>query len=190
MWSLVACVGLLYALCDVNYFIRILTTVLHVMLFPGTIKVTDKHTIYGFCTTQDVDFLLNHMNNGRYLRELDFCRFYWYGRTRFWPLGNAKNLLQGECMVRYRRMLPIFRPYKVETQMIWWDERSIYFEHKFITLHDGFIRTVAYSRQRAIGVDLLEYVQQFAECRDRPEQPPVLKGWIESNEVSSQQLRK
>uniref|UniRef100_A0A182P8W1 Protein THEM6 n=1 Tax=Anopheles epiroticus TaxID=199890 RepID=A0A182P8W1_9DIPT len=190
MWILAVFVALLYAVCDVNYFIRTLFTVLHIMLLPGRVKITDKHTIYGFCTTQDVDFLLNHMNNGRYLRELDFCRFYWYGRTRFWPLGNAKNILQGECMVRYRRMLPIFKAYKVETQLIWWDDKSIYFEHKFVTLHDGFIRTVAYTRQRAIGVNLLEYVQQFPECRERPEQPTVLKGWIESNEASSQQLRK
>lgn len=47
MWSLAVFVALLYAVCDVNYFIRTFFTVVHVLLLPGRVKVTDKHTIYG-----------------------------------------------------------------------------------------------------------------------------------------------
>lgn len=32
----------------------------------------------GICTSQDVDIFIRHMNNARYLRELDFARFHYY----------------------------------------------------------------------------------------------------------------
>lgn len=38
-----------------------------------------KNNIIGICTSQDVDIFIRHMNNARYLRELDFARFHFYG---------------------------------------------------------------------------------------------------------------
>ncbi|KAI8428945.1 hypothetical protein MSG28_007557 [Choristoneura fumiferana] len=73
----------------------------------------------GFCTTQDVDIFLRHMNNARYVRELDFARFHFYDRTGIYAnITAAKgHALQGASSIRYRRTIPIFSAYKVETRM-------------------------------------------------------------------------
>ena len=41
--------------------------------------------IKSICWTTDIDYFL-HMNNAKYLKELDFARFDYYFRTGLWEL--------------------------------------------------------------------------------------------------------
>jgi hypothetical protein len=73
----------------------------------------------GWCTTQDVDIFLRHMNDARYLRELDFARFHFYDRTNLYSevIKMKGNALQSASSIRYRRTIPIFSLYKVHTKV-------------------------------------------------------------------------
>lgn len=75
--------------------------------------------VLGICTTQDVDIFIRHMNNARYLRELDFARFHFYGLTGLYEKVRAAGggAVQGASSIRYRRAIPIFNRYKVETKV-------------------------------------------------------------------------
>lgn len=75
----------------------------------------------GICTTQDTDILLIHMNNARYLREADFGRYYYFDRSGLYAAIAKKNSItnQTACIVRYRRAIPIFMPYKITTKVIY-----------------------------------------------------------------------
>lgn len=110
---------ILYALWDVNYFIRCITTLGYGMFFQKKAKITDKTAIWGLCTSNDVDIFIRHMNNARYLRELDFARFHYYGRTGIYQ--EVKRMrggaVQGASSIRYRRTIPIFTPYRIETKV-------------------------------------------------------------------------
>lgn len=73
----------------------------------------------GYCTTQDVDIFIRHMNNARYLRELDFARFHYYRLTGIYAAFRARKggAVQGASSIRYRRTIPIFSAYKIETKV-------------------------------------------------------------------------
>lgn len=73
----------------------------------------------GLCTSQDVDIFIRHMNNARYLRELDFARFHYYGLTGLYEevKRNKGGAVQGATSVRYRRTIPIFNSYRIETKV-------------------------------------------------------------------------
>ncbi|QQP37610.1 Uncharacterized protein FKW44_017931, partial [Caligus rogercresseyi] len=45
----------------------------------------------------------------------------------------------------YRRSINLFCMFSVISRVVWWDESSIYFEHRFITPGDHFVRAIAYS---------------------------------------------
>ncbi|XP_062540233.1 protein THEM6-like [Armigeres subalbatus] len=188
-WMLIA---VLYIAFDVNYFIRAIFTVIVILFSKRGLKLSDTITTYGICTTQDIDMMLNHMNNARYLRELDFARYHWYARTGFWSKVRAMggSAVQATVTVRYRKMLSLGLPFRIETNMVWWDDKCLFFEHKFITLFDGFVRAVATSRQAVTNVKLEEVLKQFDECATRPEQPEEIRLWMESVEESSRRLRK
>lgn len=132
------------------------------------------------------------MNNARYLRELDFARFHFYALTGLYEQVRERKggAVQGASSVRYRRTIPIFHPYKIQTKLIWWDEKAIYLEQSFVTLSDGFVRAVALSKQCITNCDVTEILKTFPEAATRPEMPAELKLWLDSIELSSQKLRK
>lgn len=59
------------------------------------------------------------MNNARYLRELDFARFHYYGLTGLYEevKKHRGGAVQGATSVRYRRTIPIFSAYRIETKV-------------------------------------------------------------------------
>uniref|UniRef100_A0A1A9WAY2 Protein THEM6 n=1 Tax=Glossina brevipalpis TaxID=37001 RepID=A0A1A9WAY2_9MUSC len=184
---------ILYIIMDVNYFLRCIFTVLVGSLFQQKRKVTDTTTIYDICTTQDVDVFIRHMNNARYLRELDFARFHFYALTDLYKRVRkfGGGAVQGASNVRYRRTIPIFNAFKIQTKLIWWDEKAIYLEQKFITLSDGFVRAVALSKQNITNCNVIDVMKTFTELNEkRPELPEELRLWLDANEVSSRKLRK
>ncbi|KAK7868908.1 hypothetical protein R5R35_014218 [Gryllus longicercus] len=191
-----ACVALawvflvLYISLDVNYFIRLASIIGLGRLFQKKLKPTDTTSIYGLCTTQDVDIFWRHMNNARYVRELDFARFDYYDRSGLYQeiVKLKGNAMQGASNVRYRRTIPIFSFYRVDTKLVWWDDKSIYLEQQFVTPRDGFVRTIAMSKQNIVGVDVPSLMRRVVG--ERPEQPPELMHWLRSVELSSARLRR
>lgn len=183
---------ILYIIWDVNYFIRCVFTVFCGRLFQKKRKLNETTTIYGICTSQDVDIFIRHMNNARYLRELDFARFHFYALTGLYEEVRKRKggAVQGASSVRYRRTIPIFNLYKIQTRLIWWDEKAIYIEQQFITLNDNFVRAVALSKQCITNCNVVDIMQEKFPEIIRPEMPEDLKLWLDSIELSSQKLRK
>ena len=75
--------------------------------------------ISGVCITTDVDTLLYHMNNARYLRELDFARVDFYERTGLYKKIRQKGgaVVQGACTIRYRRFVRPFSVFKITSKV-------------------------------------------------------------------------
>lgn len=174
---------------DIQYYIRIISVVLFGRLFEKKQKVTDPTVIYGFCFTQDLDLVFKHMNNARFVRDLDFARFHFYDRSGLYDemVKRKSDALQAATNIRYRRVIPIFTFYKIVTQVIYWDEKSIYVEQKFIT-NDGFIRAIVLSKQTMVKTNV-EDVMKSLNAGPKPEIPRDLDLWLQSMEVSSEKLR-
>ncbi|CAK9819521.1 Protein THEM6 [Anthophora plagiata] len=184
----------LYILFDVNYFLRIIFTITYGRLFQKRKNIFDTTVIYGICTTQDVDLFFKHMNNARYLRDLDFARFHYYDRTGIYNAVMKKGggAVQGASAIRYRRAIPILTPYKVTTKLIYWEDKHFYMEHEFISLTDKFVRAVILSRQTVTGLSIpvSEIISEVQPNVQRPEIPKDLEIWLNSMEVSSQKYKK
>lgn len=92
------------------------------------------------------------MNNARYLRELDFARVDFYERTHLYRtiVAHGGAVVQGASTIRYRRFIRPFRTYRITSRIVYWDEQSIFMEHRFVSPRDGFVHCVALCRQRLI----------------------------------------
>jgi len=75
--------------------------------------------IQGICTTTDVDTLLYHMNNARYLRELDFARVDFYERTNLYReiCSQGSGVVQGAATIRYRRFIKPLTIFKITSKV-------------------------------------------------------------------------
>ncbi|XP_014252735.1 protein THEM6 [Cimex lectularius] len=182
---------LLLLLCtfDVFYYLRIVSTIFFGRLFQKKFKVTDTLTLYGFCFTQDLDLVFKHMNNARFVRDLDFARFHFYDRTGLYEemVKRKTDALQAATNIRYRKVIPIFTFYRIETKMIYWEDRSVYLEHKFVT-NDDFIRAIVLSKATMKEAPVDE-VMEALEAGPRPELTKDLDFWIKSMEASSEKLK-
>ncbi|CAL1688944.1 unnamed protein product [Lasius platythorax] len=189
-----AIIAIFYVLFDVNYFIKFLFIIIWGRLFNKNKKLLDTTTIYGICTTQDIDIVFYHMNNARYLRELDFARYYYYDRSGLYKAIAKRNgnLVQTACTVRYRRAIPIFMPYKITTKLIYWEDKHFYMEQQFIDLKNNFIYAIILNRQTITGLKtpLQDIIADTEPKICMPKPTKEFKLWLESIKESSQNLRK
>lgn len=178
---------------DVHYFLRVAFTITWGRLFQKQFPVLDTSSITSIVTTNDLDIMFKHMNNARFVRELDFARFYFYDRSGLYKAITSMkgHVLQTACNIRYRRTIPLFSLYKITTKVIYWDDKTLYLEQQFIT-NDGFIRAIVHSQQKTIGINVPEIMAKLMgkDLSYRPEILPELQQWLESIETSSNRLRK
>lgn len=111
----------------------------------------------GFVITSDIDFLLTHMNNARFLRELDFARIDHGTRSGFMEetLRRGGSILLGSSFIRYRLPLPVFSRYKVSTH-----EEKQYLNIKVIKLVFAFCLCLRY-------MSILVVFTFFSDCHKR-----------------------
>jgi Thioesterase-like superfamily len=79
--------------------------------------------------------ILTHMNNARYLREVDMARIDFYIRTSLYDVVRSQKgqILLGACNVRFRRFIGIFQRFKITTKILYWNDENIFIEHKVRT---------------------------------------------------------
>ncbi|KAL0269042.1 UNVERIFIED_CONTAM: hypothetical protein PYX00_010785 [Menopon gallinae] len=188
---------LLYASLEIHYFLRMLLAFTFT-LCKRKAHILDTLTTTGICLTTDIDLLLLHMNNARYIRELDFAKFDFFKRTGLFRKIKSKGgaMVQGASTIRYRKFIRPFTIYRIKSKILYWDDQNIYMEHRFITPKDNFIRAIAIGRQRVIKCNANDIMRELMtkdgkspEDIHKPQLPLEVAKWIECNEISSSNLR-
>ena len=74
---------------------------------------------------------------------------------------------------------------------MYWDQKAIYLEQRFVTLRDGFVRAIALSKQSIVNVDVDDMMAKFVGPDvQKPVMSEEIDHWLKGNEVSSVRLRK
>ncbi|XP_045610981.1 protein THEM6 [Procambarus clarkii] len=185
-------IGLFLSL-EVGYFLKAAIYGITSKFFLSRINALSPSTLYGICTTRDIDFMLNHINNARYLRAMDFGRVDHCLRAGIYQavaMQKAK-LLVAASTIRYRKPVYLFMPYRLHSQLVYWDDRNLYYRQDFETIHDNFLRTTAYVKLAVVGSKAEEILlSALPEGLERPEAPEDLLSWIQYNQQSSHSLKK
>lgn len=185
-------IGILVSL-EFGYFLKVLVHGFGAKLFLSKIHPLKSSGIYGICTTRDIDFMLNHINNGRYIRAMDFGRLDHCIRSGIFKsvAKSSATLLVAATTIRYRKPVYLFVPYRLQSQIVYWDDKNMYYRQDFITLHDNFVRATAYVKLAVLGSQPEELLLAVTrENMTLPEAPDDLLSWIEYNKQSSQNLKK
>lgn len=57
--------------------------------------------------------------------------------------------MQGAATIRYRRFIKPYSIFHITSKIIYWDEQSIFMEHRYVG-HDDFVHAIVICRQRLI----------------------------------------
>ncbi|KAK8752690.1 hypothetical protein OTU49_006877 [Cherax quadricarinatus] len=185
-------IGFLVSL-EVGYFLKAFIYGFGSRYILSRINTLSSSKLYGICTTRDIDFMLNHINNARYLRAMDFGRIDHCIRAGIFKAVsmNKAKLLVAATTIRYRKPVYLFMPYRLHSQLVYWDERNLYYRQDFETLHDNFLRTTAYVKLAVVGSSSEEILAAAnSENLVVPEAPDDLLSWIQYNQQNSLSLKK
>ncbi|XP_050417430.1 protein THEM6 [Patella vulgata] len=181
---------ILFPFFDVYYFVRGAFVIIYAF-WRRQKNILDECVLPGICLTTDLDFVL-HMNNSRYLRECDFARFDFWIRTSWWKKVRSMggSMTNGGNNIRYRKSIELFDRYDIHTKISYWDEKSFYFEQTFVRCSDKFICAIVIVKQTLIGITPEQLIAEIDSNIVKPEPLPDILKWIESNQLSSERLRK
>lgn len=163
-WCYLLITGLvLYALFELHYFLRMCLCVILARFVKRKCHILETTTVGGLCLTNDIDWLLYHMNNARYLRELDFARVDFYERTDLYRTIKRKggSVFQGAATIRYRRFIRPYHRFHIQSRIIYWDDQSVYMEHRFVRPSDQFVHAIAICRQRIVDCSAEEVMNDL-----------------------------
>ena len=121
-------------------FVRIPALAIRQHLRPlPRLGVLDEDRIRMHVWPNDIDLNL-HMNNARYLSVMDYARTHLLARTRLLEhiIRARWQPLVGAVWMTYRRPLPLFSAFWIDSRLVCWDERWFYIEQTF-TRNDGLV---------------------------------------------------
>jgi len=137
---------------------------------------------------------VGHMNNGRYLTLMDLgrtdlmlrsglARAAW--RHRWTPIASA-------IIVRFRREMRLFQRFRLETRLLYWDERLAIIEQVFVMVggpHDGHIAARAlfkgglYDRSIKQFVPVSRLMLETGVNAAQPSMTAEIAAFLKSDEV-------
>lgn len=201
MWLLVLTLALLFAYVDVWYFVRVFVLTLRIKLnltstsqrkqLSPNETLFSPYDIRGIVLPSDIDFML-HMNNSKYLREMDYGRL-GIGLER--GLRRAIRATGGYIVlsaasIRYRRSLTLFQRFLLRTRVICWEDDALYMEQRMLG-QNGFVCAIMLAKIAVRGVSVPAVVEKMVgKSIESPPFPQEVASWRESIAASSQSLKK
>ncbi len=127
----------------------------------------------------DLDFN-RHVTNGRYFTMADVGRMDYVLRS-----GAIKVALRhkafpivGDVWGKFRRELKLFERFEIHSQLLGWDDKWIFMEHRFVR-KDQVIGTVLMRGLFRSGKGLIDPQEFIRELGLSPQSPP-LPDWLQS----------
>ena len=146
-----------------------------------------------------------HMNNFRYIRELNFARRHFFVSSGLWSYLRAQklNLVVRTQTIRHRKELRCWQRYTIRTRLLGWSEidKSYYLEARFEI--DGFVHAIHHTKYiiiRQEGINrkkvsptlLLQSamvnIHNNLSLSEKENLPLFISTWNEANEISSKEL--
>ncbi len=141
----------------------------------------DEARLKLFVLPTDLD-IAGHINNGRYLSLLDLVRFDLMDRVGLVTVARRLKAwpVLGAITVRYRRELRLWQPFTITARILCWDEKSVYFEHRFID-RDGVVACHALARgllrDRKGALPVSSLLAELGHALDSPDWPDAVRQW-------------
>lgn len=156
------------------------------------VRPLDPTTLGMIVLPNDLD-INGHVNNGRYFTLCDIARVDLARRTGI--LAVAKRLkampVVGDAMARYRRDLKLFHRFEIQSQVLGWDHRWVYIEHRIMQM--GRVCVLIVVRGGFKSKTGLVHPADLAEALGlqavSPKLPTWVIGWSRHCDAASQSLR-
>ena len=151
------------------------------------IDTHDVSTVWLRVLPTDLDVFL-HVTNSKYIEIMNVGRLDYVIRSGWLKTALKKRaiMIVGSASFQYRRSVRVWQKLKLETRLIYWDSKWIFFEHKlFHSGHlsaQGIVKVLFRSRLKRINP--ADIMAESGQMVSSPEMPDVV-----SNLLAAEQSR-
>ncbi|MGQ0457513.1 MAG: thioesterase family protein [Hyphomicrobium sp.] len=127
-----------------------------------------------------------HMNNGRYLAIMDLGRLDVMARSGLWRAAfqNRWTPIAGAIAIRFRRELPPFQAFRLETRLACWDRTLVVMEQTFVI--DGGARALfkggIYDRKSRAFVTIVRLMQTIGVTAESPQPTEEIEAFLKTDD--------
>jgi acyl-CoA thioesterase FadM len=167
-----------------NLYLRLLRVIARALTSPK-LAVFDTSVIQ--LRTWPVDVDVRRANNGRYITLMDLGRMDYLCRTGILQevVRRRWTPLVAGLTIRYRRSLVLLRPFELHSRLLWWDERFVYFEQRFVqdgeTAAIALLRTALKDGRDTVPTEAM--ARAFGFPTHPPPCPDVILRWSHADEA-------
>lgn len=153
------------------------------------LNILDESSLPMRALITDIDIAMI-INNGMYLSLCDLGRFDLMVRAGVWDIMTKNGwtpVVQCET-VTFRKSVRLHQKYTIETKIIGADEKCIYFEQRFVSNGELYVRAIIATRliTKAGPVPIEEIFTKMGVDTERiPELPEFLHEWREQTALPS-----
>jgi len=176
-----------------NLYLRLLYMLIASFFKPKHVDVLAPSRL-NFCVLPNDLDLNGHMNNGRYLTIMDLGRMDFVLRIGLagYIIKNKYIPVLSSAQMRYRLPLLPFQKYTLTTQIMCWDEKWVYMEHRFIIKggkKDGAVAAIGlvkgsfYSKYTRATMPTSEIMQAIGQSIASPPFPDYISKWAQAEDV-------
>jgi acyl-CoA thioesterase FadM len=176
-----------------NLYIRLLILLLTAWRRPKVRDIVAGCSLNFRVLPNDLDTNM-HMNNGRYLTVMDLGRVDMVLRAGLFGAMLKRGCLPvlASASVRWRLPLVLFRPYRLETRVVCWDEKWVYLEQRFVMVGGkkdnavaaiGILKGSFWDKKKKETVPTSELLQIIGLDRLSPPIPDHIAEWQRSEEA-------
>ena len=175
----------------ISYFFRLLLVALKGTAGPPA-PLTETSVLFLRAWPWDLD-TNGHLNNGRYLTWMDFGRLYLAARgSWFWAVVRRRaQPLVARSALRHFKPVPAFGKARLETTLVAWDEKWLFFEHRIFYKEElaahGMVKALIAGRQGPIPS--AETLAWAGHTGASPKIPVAFKAWVDSEQALIKALK-
>ncbi len=175
-----------------NLYIRMLIVFMAARFRPKVTDILQTCILRLHVLPNDLDLNI-HMNNGRYLTIMDLGRLDLVLRT-----GLLKIMMRRGCLpvlaaatMRWRLPLAPFQAYRLETEVVCWDDKWIFLEQRFVICNGpragavaaiGILKGSFWDRATKITVPTSDLLAILGTDRQSPPMPAHIAEWQKAEE--------
>lgn len=176
-----------------NLYLRLLYMVLS-SFFKGKIAHALDESSLGFMVLPNDLDLNGHMNNGRYLTIMDLGRMDFVLRLGLagYVMRNGYIPVLSSASIRYRLPLLPFQKYSLKTRILYWNDKWVYMEHRFIIeggKKDQAVAAIAlvkgsfFDKKTRGTIPTADILKAIDYTDSSPPMPAYIEKWAESEDA-------
>lgn len=177
--------------------------ILYFLRLPFMAKLQNlfsKSVIHLRVLPSDIDVNM-HLTNSRYLTIMDLGRIDHMCRTKLGKamMCNKWTPLANHATLRFRRELPLWEPFRLETEIVYWTEDAAIVEQRFIftkgrrkniVAATGLVRVSMYDRAKKQKVPITTMCQQTDTLFEAPVLQPHIEAFLKEEKAIQAYERK